>query len=116
MLALFLPVSILAFYMVTPAVKTSAGIAIFNIIDTSTIVDIENHKKTGRNLQKFFRKFDTAIDLDDIIFGDNIRLTQSASHPLVGCLSASHTLFVPIKFRLPYYGVKVYEWCLKLKK
>jgi hypothetical protein len=114
--ALVLPSIILALYIITPAVKTTAGIISFELGGRSSIVDEDSQRKTGRNLQKFFRKYDTVIDLDDIINGDSLRRSGNLSFELSGCLESPYTLFVPIKFRLPYYGIKVFEWCLKLKK
>ena len=47
--------------------------------EKDTYLDKTSHKQTVRNLQKHFRKYDTSVDLDDIIHGDKLRQSGALS-------------------------------------
>ena len=114
-LLLALPSLILIYQMFGPALKTTAGLIAFQLSHEEHI-DFTSHKFTSRNIQKHFRKYDTSIDLDDIILSGQISRSRAIEYKFRGCLESNYVAYVPIKFHLPYYGVKVFEWCLQLKK
>lgn len=114
-LALALPALILLYEMFSPAIKTGAGLIAFHIAK-DTYLDKTSHKQTVRNLQKHFRKYDTSVDLNDIIHAGQLRQSGTLEYRLRGCLESNYIAYIPIKIRLPYYGIKVFEWCLKLEK
>ena len=114
-ISLCLPSLILLTYIFLPAAKTIAGIIAFEVSSEKELALAGDHTQANREIQKFFRKFDTTIDLDDIIYGSKIREDGDIPFELQGCLAAKQTVYVPVKFRVPYYGVRVLEWCLVMK-
>ena len=112
---LALPTLILLYQILGPALKTTAGLIVFHFSKADHI-DLTSHKITSRNIQKHFRKYDTSIDLDDIILSGQISRSRAIEYTFRGCLESNYIAYVPIRFHLPYYGVKVFEWCLQLQK
>lgn len=113
-LVLLLPTLILFYAMFSSAVKTVAGILYFDYYKHVTLVT-DDQRQTARNIQKYFRDFETAIDLNDIINAERIKKIDNQSFSFKGCLERDRIAFVPVKIKLPYYGVKVFEWCMEIK-
>ncbi len=65
--------------------------------------------KVRRDIQHYFRAVDIHVDLDDIM-GDNFR---GVHRKLSFCERGAISVWLPLKFELPFFGSWVTEWCWK---
>lgn len=66
-----------------------------------------------RSLQKQLLKYSVYVPLEDIIASSSAPEEDSALVMQKACGQGKLFVWLPLKFKLPITGVKVYEWCWK---
>ena len=110
------PPALLVNYMVSPCFYGLVGVYSFYIKEKHRIPADEPFMDTQRRLQRYFMKFDIALDTNDIIHGKELRKNKTLPFKMKGCLRKHDVIaYVPLTLRLPYFGTQTYEWCLVVR-
>lgn len=112
--SLVLPLGFLCFLMFGSAVKTAAGILAFQMSPPAELREA-SLEQVRNTVQSFFRPYKTAVHLDDIIELSQISNELPNLSAKDDCFKAEMIAFVPVEVTIPYYGRKIFEWCLKIK-
>jgi len=118
LLCLFLLPSVVAFsWSSLPAIQTVIAAITLHVESTEGAFGSDVDLRVRRSVQQHFLGYNTYIPLDDILI-----LSDDSSAPerlpfLVrrACGNGKLFVWVPLTFRIPLLGYRVFEWCMKPK-
>lgn len=116
-IALVLPTVLALGWSVAPAVRAGLAAALMNkpALDDTNGPQLTTALK--RKIQKHFLDHTVYIPLEDIVLAHNSDDEKDSLTLLMqkACGRGKLYIWIPLKFRLPIVGEKVFEWCWKPK-
>lgn len=114
---LAMPLFFAAFWSAEPALQATYAAWKYNLtpIDTDRLNNSINQVNTKRQIQKHFLRDNIYIPLEDIILITDFLEKQSNLSFFMqnACGRGRIYVWVPLKFRLPIIGDRVFDWCWK---
>ncbi|MCY4443635.1 MAG: hypothetical protein OXC44_02410 [Proteobacteria bacterium] len=110
-----LPTVLLVGYMMYPFVKSAMGVYGFYQVERQALEMETDHSVIQTRTQQFFMSYGTNIDILDVINVEALRKNGYLKFAPHGCLENAVVAYVPFRMRLPYWGIKTFEYCLVIK-
>lgn len=117
--AIFLGIPIIFAIYWTVAPALAAKYATLKYLPTSIKVDQARSQHATitakRQIQKFFLNENIYVPLDDIFISTDFLENDPALSLLMqnACGQAKLYVWIPLKFRIPIFGDRVFDWCWK---